>query len=327
MKWNPPGRFIERAERNAKCTAEDVDAFFREVDVNRVLVGSSAAYFHQMGYSLKRNRKLKRELGPWKDIGIEMAIQKAMSVIRDHDRADRIALRAMGMLRRKKLKTYPKQNDSYLSAPMVGEDGLLIPIQAAIDGAAQDNGISPVYSDLVPTQNDVLLGRGAFINEHEGNRQFRSFALERKLQFDTATPTNRRTISREIVTLTKELHPPGRFLRRSPFAQQGPILLSDGKSYRLPPRGLEGPWEEVSDEKACAKATQVLRDLKMKVQKSNDTVYQEAMQVQATASVAESIMNDVELPEPPIMADVNNDPLHPLQHDVEGMGKDSLQLN
>mmetsp|Transcript_16936 Transcript_16936/g.30647 ORF Transcript_16936/g.30647 Transcript_16936/m.30647 type:complete len:207 (-) Transcript_16936:71-691(-) len=206
---------------------------------------------------------------------------------------------------------------------MDGGNGLLLPTQDTHDGIAQDDGISPVYCDLVPTQNDVLLGRGAFINEHDGNRRFRSFALERKLQFDTATPASRRIISREIVTLTRELHPPGRFLKRSPFAQQGPILLSDGKSYRLPPRGLEGPWEEVSDEKACAKATQVLRDLKTKVQKSDDTLYEEAMQVQATASVSESIMNDVELPEPPIMADVNNDPL---QHDVEGMGKDSLQL-
>ena len=58
------------------------------------------------------------------------------------------------------------------------------------------------------------------------------------------------------------LNPPGRFLRRSPHALQEPVLLSDGK-YQLPPRGLEGPWEEVIEEQACAKATQVMRDIKL----------------------------------------------------------------
>jgi hypothetical protein len=58
------------------------------------------------------------------------------------------------------------------------------------------------------------------------------------------------------------LDPPGRFLRRSPYALQQPVLLSNGK-YQLPPRGLEGPWEEVTEEQACAKATQVMRDVKL----------------------------------------------------------------
>ncbi len=40
-----------------------------------------------------------------------------------------------------------------------------------------------------------------------------------------------------------------------------PNSLDDGK-YQLPPRGLEGPWEELSDDKTQAKVMQVLRDLK-----------------------------------------------------------------
>lgn len=45
--------------------------------------------------------------GPWRDMGIERAIQKVCGVIRDHKRPDRIALRAMGMLREKKsMKAY-----------------------------------------------------------------------------------------------------------------------------------------------------------------------------------------------------------------------------
>lgn len=50
-------------------------------------------------------------------------------------------------------------------------------------------------------------------------------------------------------------------MRRAPVALQEPVLLSDGK-YRLPPRGLEGQWEEVTEQQACAKATQVMRDIR-----------------------------------------------------------------
>lgn len=149
-----------------------------------------------------------------------------------------------------------------------------------------------VDSEVVPTDNDVLLGRGAFINEHPGNRQFRTLALERKIEFDRSSPADKRMISTKIVELTKgmahpnhltiifrviqvrnchqftlpylDLTPPGRFLKRASNALQEPILLSDGK-YELPPRGLEGPWEEVPDEQAYSKAMQVLRDLKTKV--------------------------------------------------------------
>lgn len=59
----------------------------------------------------------------------------------------------------------------------------------------------------VPTANDVLLGRGAFINEHSGNRRFRTLALEYKAQFDVASPTDRRMLSIKIVTLTKGMAP------------------------------------------------------------------------------------------------------------------------
>jgi hypothetical protein len=56
---------------------------------------------------------------------------------------------------------------------------------------------------VVPTDNDVLLGRGAFINEHPGNRQFRTLALEHKVEFDRSNPADKRKISTKIVELTK----------------------------------------------------------------------------------------------------------------------------
>lgn len=67
----------------------------------------------------------------------------------------------------------------------------------------------------------------------------------------------------EVIDLVKQLVPPARFLKRDPRALQQAIPTGNG-NYRLPPRGLEGPWEEVSSDKACAKTIQVLRDLKMR---------------------------------------------------------------
>jgi len=116
---------------------------------------------------------------------------------------------------------------------------------------------------------------------------------------------------------SSELHPPGRFLKRAPYALQEPILLSDGR-YQLPPRGLEGPWEEVSDEKACAKATQVLRDIKLKGSKPDEKLIEEALHVPlaAGAAVADLVddMNE-EMPETSVMSGVNS---NPLQDDAEG---------
>ena len=96
LRWNPPGRFIERVDDAANFSPE-----FSEVDCERMLTGVSAAYFYQMGYTFKRNKRLMKEIGPWRDMGIERAIQKACGVIRDYKRPDRIALRAIEMLKEK----------------------------------------------------------------------------------------------------------------------------------------------------------------------------------------------------------------------------------
>ena len=111
LEWNPPGRFIERVDdTNANFSQAEVDQYFHEVDVDTKLVGSSLVYFNNMGYTQKKNKKFMRELGPWRDMGIEKAIQKACGVIRDHKRPDRVALRAMGMLRKKKASYFVSTN-------------------------------------------------------------------------------------------------------------------------------------------------------------------------------------------------------------------------
>lgn len=262
LEWNPPGRFLERANdsnnsNNANDNPEDdeVEAYFRAVDVDEVLTGSSAKYFTEKGLSTKKNKTLMRELGPWRDMGMERAIQKVCGVIRDHKRPDRIALKAMALLKVKNSDTTDSPSPDVETDE--ARDTLSINSKTKTDDDDDDT------TGVVPTDNDVLLGRGAFINEHPGNRQFRTLALEHKAKFDGSSPADRRKISTKIVELTKDCTPPGRFLKRAPTALQEPILLPDGK-YELPPRGLEGPWEEVADEQAHAKAIQVLRDLKTK---------------------------------------------------------------
>lgn len=104
LEWNPPGRFLERTNdsnhrnhSNNNPGDAEVEAYFNEVNAAEVLTGASALYFNQMGISARKNSKFMRELGPWKDMGMERAIQKVCGVIRDHKRPDRLALQAMAL--------------------------------------------------------------------------------------------------------------------------------------------------------------------------------------------------------------------------------------
>jgi hypothetical protein len=130
--------------------------------------------------------------------------------------------------------------------------------------------------------HDILSGRGAFVNGHIGNARLRTLASERKIQFDSGGYTEKRALATEIVQIIKALDPPGRFLKRSKKnkpedeqllllqQQQQQLLLQQqqqqqqdgqGNMFNLPPRGLDGTWEELSDEKSIHKACQVMRDI------------------------------------------------------------------
>ena len=119
--------------------------------------------------------------------------------------------------------------------------------------------------------------------------------------------------------------PPGRFLKRDSNALQKPIALDDGK-YKLPPRGLEGPWEEVSNDKAHAKVMQVLRDLKPS---TRDGMECAAGQVAAVDSVHDSMADamdahQVVLGHPPALA---ADAIVPMQGAEESIdvGAESIE--
>jgi hypothetical protein len=131
--------------------------------------------------------------------------------------------------------------------------------------------------------HDILSGRGAFVNGHIGNNRLRILAQERKIQFDSGNYTEKRALATEIVQIIKALEPPGRFLKRVKGApkegddeqptintiiqqqqqqQEEPVKIqNETGEWVLPPKGLDGTWQELSDEKAIHKACQVMRDI------------------------------------------------------------------
>ena len=98
-------------------------------------------------------------------------------------------------------------------------------------------------------QQDVLSGRGAFVNEYPGNQHLRTLATARHEQFRTGNYVEKRKIALEIVNEIKSSDPPGRFLKKPDAKDEsGPLIAEE--------------WLQMSDEKAIAKTCQVLRDMK-----------------------------------------------------------------
>jgi len=101
---------------------------------------------------------------------------------------------------------------------------------------------------IIPTDNDVLCGRGVNIAAHPGNERFRTLITTRTdaKYCEIYTASEKRAVAEEIVRHINNLDPPGRFLKR------------EGRGQVT--RGLNGPWEELSHKEAVKKASQALRD-------------------------------------------------------------------
>lgn len=117
--------------------------------------------------------------------------------------------------------------------------------------------------------HDVLSGRGAFVNGHVGNERFRQLAIDRKPQFDAGNYSEKRALATEVVNIIRSLDPPGRFLKRvtsggnknTSSSDNNPANKEGEEGGSLQARGLDGGWEELSDDRAIHKACQVMRDL------------------------------------------------------------------
>ena len=91
-----------------------------------------------------------------------------------------------------------------------------------------------------PAEFDVLSGRGASVNSHNGNKKFRALCFARKSLFEAGNHAAKRRISTEIVT----------------------TCITEYKSRFLRKSQSKGPWFEMTREQAILKASQVIRDYK-----------------------------------------------------------------
>lgn len=109
----------------------------------------------------------------------------------------------------------------------------------------------PQYANRPPVvvnDNDVLSGRGVNIAHHPGNERFRTLVSARADQSycTSYSASEKRAVAEEIIKHIQSLDPPGRFLKREGRGQVS--------------RGLNGPWDILSDRECIKKTCQALRD-------------------------------------------------------------------
>ena len=87
---------------------------------------------------------------------------------------------------------------------------------------------------------DVLLGRGAGVNYHSGNRRFRDLVIKYRPGYMKAPKMSKAPIAHALVEEIRNSNPPGRFLMRDP--------------------SQDGFWVDVGDVRAREKTSQALRE-------------------------------------------------------------------
>ena len=97
----------------------------------------------------------------------------------------------------------------------------------------------PLKNIRDPTHNDVLYGRGGGTNHHPGNKRYRKWVEDRKIEYVNSKRLDKPVVALEIVKKWRSQSPPGRFLKM------------DDKT---------GLWSDVGDKKAREKTSQALRE-------------------------------------------------------------------
>merc|ERR1712232_190373 len=106
----------------------------------------------------------------------------------------------------------------------------------------------PAEDITSPDHTDVLLGRGAGVNKHPGNKYFRDIVKQYQDDYLVAKNNYEKYLtSMEILKSIRNLNPPGRF------------VLQDSSS-RL--------WNDVGDDRARRKISQALRENATELRKS-----------------------------------------------------------
>jgi hypothetical protein len=120
-------------------------------------------------------------------------------------------------------------------------------------------------SDIsTPHKNDVLMGRGGKNNQHSGNEKLRGLARTRCEDYRRASKKGKSDISRELIKSVRKWTPPGRCASTTIFYHSVSSGLTSCLSHlahrflRKDPRTSK--WEDVGDDIAREKTSQVLRD-------------------------------------------------------------------
>lgn len=92
---------------------------------------------------------------------------------------------------------------------------------------------------IVPTPNDILLGRGGNNHLHEGNKRLKQVAQSTLVEYENSEKLEKRPVARRLVEQVYAWHPRGRFLDKHNHVDA---------------------WYEVTMERATDKAAQVYVD-------------------------------------------------------------------
>jgi len=106
-------------------------------------------------------------------------------------------------------------------------------------------------------ENDVLLGRGGFTNNHTGNRRFRQLVQQYQLQYFHASKMEKPAIASMIVHTIRSSNPPGRFLKKSKM-DEVTTTTTDADDESVSSGGSS--WKDVGDLRAREKVSQALRE-------------------------------------------------------------------
>jgi hypothetical protein len=110
---------------------------------------------------------------------------------------------------------------------------------------------------IVVHDNDVLSGRGVNIAQHRGNERFRALVQSRYDDDYCASYTTleKRAVAEEIIHLIRNS---GTGTGPGDTPLLGRFLKRTGRANNA--RGLQGPWEELTNREAIKKTCQALRD-------------------------------------------------------------------
>lgn len=114
--------------------------------------------------------------------------------------------------------------------------------------------VAPVVPYIIPTDKDVLLGRGGMTNNHAGNKRYREEVQKLKPWYQSLdTKQQKKELSQLMVDYVRDYG--GRFLQKDNITQQ---------------------WVEASPQAARKKASQALRESKVDGSKNAEEQYDES---------------------------------------------------